>query len=200
MWVILRKRLRGVQREYPHSTGVLISCRVNPRLLVSDLDKAVAGDAAILAHLPERRLLVVVDRPDPVKQGRDDVFELLVALEVDSTPEGEVRDVAAKSCHVVHGDVGLAGFTLVRPVVSQVNRMPRRSSSESGVIEARALRILHPRGKSSTRPSGLMDMVRSLAAARMDGETKAMDMWHHLPSAVAGIMSAWGGRRRTTGS
>jgi hypothetical protein len=118
MRVILRKTLCSVQRENPHATGMLISCRVGPSGFVGDLDEAVSRHSAVLAHLPKQRLLVVVDAPGAVQKGRHDVLVLFLALEVDAPAEGEVGDVTAQGADVIDSDVGLAGLTLVSPVLS----------------------------------------------------------------------------------
>lgn len=120
MWVILRKTLCSVQRENPHATGMLISCRVDPCGFVGDLDEAVSRDSAVFAHLPEKGLLVVVDAPGAVQERGDDVLVPLLALEVDAAAEAEVGDVAGERADVVDGDVGLAGLALVPPVVAEI--------------------------------------------------------------------------------
>lgn len=152
---------------------MLIPCCVEPSGFVCHLHEAVPGDGPVLAHLPECRLLVVVDRPDTFQECRNDVLVFLLRLEVDAPAEGEVGDVPGERACVVDGDVGLAGLTFVGPVVPEVPgpviRIPR---------QARAVDVGNSNSSSasSTRPSGLTEIVRSLAAARMLGEAKAIDM------------------------
>jgi hypothetical protein len=107
------------------------------------------------------------------------VLELLVALEVDAATESEVRDVPAERGDVVDGDVGLAGLALIRPVIAKVERPRIGVAGQAGAVD---FEFLGNSSASSTRPSGETDIVRSLAAARILGETKAMDIRHHLPS------------------
>ena len=91
----------AIKGKNSYLTWVCKSSRVLEPRLVRHLHKAVSRYTALLAHLPENRLLVVVYLPDPLQDIGDDSFCSLWALELNSLAEAEVRHVVCESLEVV---------------------------------------------------------------------------------------------------
>jgi hypothetical protein len=112
----------GIERKYPHTTGVEIAGRVGPALFVRDLDKHVAADAPVLPDFPNDLLFVVVDFPDPGQGRGDDGFVFRWDLPRNPLAEDEVGHIVREPPGEVDGDLMLAGNgkLMIPPVVSQV--------------------------------------------------------------------------------
>lgn len=115
-------RVQGKDTNAPrnHEAG-----RIQVRIFVGDLDKAVSGDAALLTHLTENVCFVVVDFPDALQQVRNDRFGFFRGAKLNATSEGEVDQIVSKSPVVVVDALRLTGLTLDRPVVTWLTQVHR---------------------------------------------------------------------------
>ena len=120
VWVPLGEAEAGVHGQDAATAWMLEAGRIHPCFLIGDLDEHVARHAALVAHLPQRRGLVVVLFPHLLQQDGDDGFGLSGRAKAHAFGEGEVGEEVAQCVRVVERQLRFAQLPQIAPVVAEI--------------------------------------------------------------------------------